>query len=205
MLYVVFAEKKEDREKILLGIQDAHKGGERIVLNDAEISFSDLEQFLYPSLFSMSTPIVHARFFLERTEADDELIKKMIASPTIFIFEEFTLQKTTEKKMSTLGALVSTSETKKTKKNSPDVFAVTGCLTAKDKKSRWLIYRSAVEQQPIEAILGILYWKVRTLASKEKKGNRYEVLYRAMLQAQMKAWRTGAPLDVLIEKIILEQ
>ena len=46
--------------------------------------------------------------------------------------------------------------------------------------------------------------KIRTLAAKGAPGNEYEALYSKFLEAQSRAWRSGAPLEALIEKVILE-
>ncbi len=54
----------------------------------------------------------------------------------------------------------------KAKKES--LFAVTSLITLPNKKDRWLAYQKAVAQYPIEAILGMLYWKVRDMVMKEK-------------------------------------
>lgn len=203
MLYVIASAQTDERKAHIAALIDANPEGEYLVFDDAMMTLEELEQFLYPSLFSLATPVVHGKYFLDRFTPDDSFIKKLVASPTVFIFEEFSISKPLATTLTKHGALLTTSKEEKKKKEN-DPFAVTACITAKDKKSRWIAYRSALESQPVEAFLGILYWKLRTLASGLPSGNQYEKMYRAFLGAQMRAWRTGAPLDALIEKIILE-
>lgn len=205
MLYIIVADNKPFRSKCLSEVISQFSESEVITVDDTLMNLLDLEQFLYPSLFSFGVPIVHGRFLLDNNEIDTILAKKLSASPTIFIFEEIVLPKDTANVLKKAGAILHEGQSTKIKKPKEDIFAATLCITAKDKKSRWLAYRSALEKQPIEAILGILYWKVRTLAIKEPTIGKYGNLYRELLEAQARAWRTGAPLETLIEKVILSQ
>jgi hypothetical protein len=203
MLYVVVADQKETRGTHIAEIIAQHGNSEIISVDDSMMTLADLEQFIYPSLFSVDVPVVHGRFLLGDTDIDTAFAKTLAASPTVFIFEEFTLPAPITTLLKKAGATVHVGEKQKKAASSNDFFAATACITAKDKKSRWLAYRSAVEKQPIEAILGILYWKLRTLASNAPAGNVYERLYQEMLEAQARAWRSGAPLEIAIEKVIL--
>jgi len=204
MLHIIVSDHKPYRNERVAEIISAFTESEIISVDDALVTLADLEQFLFPSLFSVDVPVVHGRFFF-KDELDPEFVKKLSASPTVFIFEELALPAASITTLKKSGASVYVGEKQKANKPVDDIFAATLCITAKDKKSRWLAYRSAVEKQPIEAILGILYWKIRTLASKGAPGNSYEKLYRDLLSAQSRAWRSGAPLEALIEKIILTQ
>jgi hypothetical protein len=205
MLYVIVADNKAARGEHSAQVIAQFSESEVITLDDTMLSLADLEQFLYPSLFSTDVPIVHGRFLLADVEIEKEFAASLAASPTVFMFEELALPAATVTMLKKAGATVHVGEKQKRTAPADDLFAATACITAKDKKSRWLAYRSAVEKQPIEAILGILYWKLRTLAAQGSAGNSYEKLYGQMLEAQAKAWRSGAPLDALIEKVILEQ
>ncbi len=203
MLHVIVADNKPYRTERVAEVIRLFEESEVITVDDAVISLSDLEQFLYPSLFTVEVPIVHGRFFLESGAIDESFAKQLAASPTVFMFEELTLPAAMLTMLKKSGAMIHAGEKTKAKKPASDVFAATACITAKDKKLRWLAYRAAIEAQPIEAILGILYWKVRTLAAKESSSGKHALLYRALLEAQARAWRTGAPLEALIEKVIL--
>lgn len=202
MVFLIISDNKSFRKKRLGEILEPLTESEIILFDDAVGELADLEQYLYPSLFSEVAPIIHAQFVLDETVSSEGL-KKLIASPTIFILEELTLPSTTVTLFKKCGAIIHATEKQKIKKQDSDIFSATACITATDKKSRWLAYRSAIEKHSIEAILGILYWKVRTLATKGQSGNEYEVLYVRLLDAQSRAWQTGAPLEALIEKVIL--
>lgn len=205
MIAVVIAENKGYRSARVAEIISEFPNAEILSIDDTMLSFDTLEQFLHPSLFVADAPIVHVRFFLSTNPIESMLTKKLAASPTLYVFEEFSLPTPIITLLKKEGALIHAEEKKGAKKASDDFFAVTACITAKDKKARWLAYRSAIEKQPIEALLGILYWKLRTLAAKEKKGGTYTTLYTQMLEAHARAWQTNTPLEVLIEKVILTQ
>ncbi len=205
MLHIIVADNKPYRAERVAEVIRLFEESEIISVDDAMVTLPDLEQFLYPSLFAVEVPIVHGRFFLESTMVDESFAKQLAASPTVFIFEELALPAAQLTMLKKSGATIHAGEKTKAKKPASDIFAATACITAKDKKSRWLAYRAAVEEQPVEAILGILYWKVRTLAAKENPTGKHALLYRALLEAQSRAWRTGAPLEALIEKVILTQ
>lgn len=205
MLYLIVADNKPYRTSRASEIIAAFPNSEIISVDDAMLALEELEQFLHPSLFVADVPIIHARFLLEGKDIGAAFAKQLVASPTVFLFEELGMPAATMAALKKYGATVHAGEKTKAKKPADDIFAATACITAKDKKSRWLAYRSAVAKQPIEAILGILYWKVRTLAAKEGNGGAYAKLYGDMLEAQSRAWRTGASLEALIEKVILMQ
>lgn len=204
MLYVIIGDNKEVRGTQIAETIAAFEDSELITVDDSVMSLADLEQFLYPSLFSSEVPIVHGKFLLADEGIELSFAKSLAASPTVFLFEELALPASMVTTLKKAGAIVHSGEKKKKAAAADDLFAATAAITGADKKARWLAYRNAVEKQPIEAILGILYWKLRTLASKAPAGNKYELLYRNMLEAHARAWRSGAPLEALIEKVIVE-
>ncbi len=178
------------------------------VLRHQDTPIAELEQYIYPSLFVSVAPVVHISFGLsDEPEAANALfLKKLMASPTLFLFEEMTLPAGLITVFQKSGAVVHRSEIKKTAKKTNDIFAVTKALTNPDKKSRWIAYRTALVAQPIEAIIGILYWKLQDLIAKNPKDKeRYVALYKNMLSAHMRAWESGAPLEAMIEKVLLSQ
>ncbi|HVY36065.1 MAG TPA: hypothetical protein VG982_02195 [Candidatus Paceibacterota bacterium] len=205
MLFLLIGENRDDRKTKLGEIIQELPESEIVPLDDTTTTAEALEQYLYPSLFSIATPIVHAKFVLSSAETTlgSDFFKKLSASPTVFIFEELALPAPVVTAMKKSGALVHATGTVKAKKEGGDIFSIAGAIVGKDKKSRWMAYRAALATHPIEAILGILYWKVRTLAEKGVPGNEYEVLYRRLLDAHTRSWQTNAPLDALIEKVIL--
>ena len=80
-------------------------------------------------------------------------------------------------------------------------------MIQKDKKSKWLLYQSAIDEYGIESIIGILYWKIKDLISKNVKNEEqykyYKDFYSNMLNAHKNAWQKNIPLEVMIEKVIL--
>ncbi len=203
MLYCIISEDKSYRNTRLAELFAVAVDSEIITLDDTLASLTDLEQFAYPSLFTTDSPIVHAKFLLDTIDLPEGFIKKLTASPTVFILEEFSVDTPVLTLLKKEGTIVHTDEKKKNKKESSDIFTVAQAITARDKKSKWLAYRKAIAVYPVEAVLGILYWKLRTLSTQGVTNNDYEKLYHQFLDAQMRAWKTGAPLEALIEKVIL--
>jgi hypothetical protein len=205
MLILVVADNKSHREASILKALPSLDEYERIVVSEGEIE--ELEQYLYPSLFSAVAPVIHARFLIDSdvSALDAARIKKFAASPTIFIFEEFALPSPVITLAKKHGAIVHATPKEKSTKPPMNIFAVAEAITASDKKSRWFAFRKAMETQPIEGVIGILYWKVRELALKDPQKDQYKKLYQALIEAHASAWKSGAPLELLIEKVILTQ
>lgn len=207
MLSIVIADTKPFRTERIAEIMKAYGANEVIMLDDTLSTIADLEQYLYPSLFTITVPVVHTRFIIDAKEKElnTVLVKKLLASPTIFIFEELSLSKpfiTSLKKMGVDVHLPTEPTVRAAKKD--NLFGVTALITMQSKKDRWLAYQQAISQYPIEAILGMLYWKVRDMVLKEKNANgSYHVLYTKMLEAHAMAWQQGTPLAVAIEKVLL--
>lgn len=182
--------------------------GEIISLDDMTASITSLEGYAYPSLFSIEMPIVHGVYVLE--EHGDLLTKQLlgilVASPTIFLFEEKSLPTAVIKSIEKEGGIIHHfKEVKATPKQST-IFAVTNALTAPNKKDRWLAYQKATQEHAAEALIGILYWKLRQLIEVPGASTaRYKALYRALMDAHKQSWQRGTPLSMAIEKIILEQ
>jgi len=179
---------------------------EVIVIDDTQATLADLEQYLYPSLFTFVAPVIHMKYALGTDTLETSLLKRLLASPTVFMFEEIEVPVSVVNAFKKAGAVVHTQEKIKRIQTQHDIFAVTDAITAADKKKRWFAYRDALSHHAIEAIVGILYWKVRDLSMKvpsEKK--RYVKLYRDLLSAHARAWESGAPLELMIEKVVLSQ
>jgi len=209
MLTLVVADTKSYRAAQIAALLKQYASSEVIMLDDTVITISDLEQYLYPSLFTISAPLIHTRFILDAKEKEltAALIKKLLASPTIFLFEELSLSKpfiTSLKKMGVDVHTPSSAEASAGKVKKESLFGVTSLITMANKKDRWMAYQKAIAEYPIEAILGMLYWKVRDMVLKEKKDNgTYHMLYTALLEAHAAAWQEGTPLELAIEKTLL--
>jgi hypothetical protein len=207
MLTIIVADTKPFRASRIAELMKTYGTTEVIMLDDTLSTIGDLEQYLYPSLFTLTPPVVHTRFILDAKEKEltPLLIKKLLSSPTIFILEEITLPKPFITSLKKAGVEVHTStENPAQQAVKNNLFAVTALVTMANKKDRWLAYQQAIAQYPIEAILGMLYWKVRDMVLKEKNADGpYHVLYTKLLEAHATAWQQGTPLALAIEKVLL--
>lgn len=202
MLYLVTGENHNVRREHIATI--ATHDGEVFVFDETQGTLADLEQFLYPSLFMAAAPIVHLKYMLDTDVVTGAFLQKLLASPTMFVFEEIDVPAPLVTIFKKAGAVVHTQEKLKSTKKESDIFAVTSALTAPDKKKRWMAYRDALAHHPVEAIMGILYWKVRDMATKmPREKEKHLALYRALLEAHARAWESGTPLELVIEKVIL--
>ena len=203
MLVVVVSDTKAFRKECIAPL--CAKESDVVLLDDTLSSLVDLEQYLYPSLFNTSAPVVHAQFMLENKLADMTAVfaKRLAASPTVFIFEEFALPAPVLTTLKKYGAVVHTHTAPKAAKTGPDLFALASAIITPNKKDAWMNYQRAVAVQPIEALLGIMYWKVRDMMIKTKK-EEYKILYENLLRAHAKAWQTNTPLELMIEKVLLQ-
>lgn len=208
MLYVIIGEQKGDRAGSVGRIVSQFPDSDILVLDDTMCTITDLEQYIYPSLFSAAVPIVHTKFIMDGKagEMNAERIKKLHASPTIFICEEFFLPATVLTLLKKHAVEIYSAKKAEKTKTPSTIFSVTNALTLGDKKSRWFAYQDAIAEHPIEAVLGILYWKIRDLIIKGGKDQeRYKNLYTALITAHKNAWLNGTSLELAIEKVILEE
>lgn len=205
MIILVVADDKNTRTRHIDEVITGAHGAEVLIHDDTSGTLSDLEHYLYPSLFSIVPPIVQIKFMVATNtdEMNTSFLKKLSESPTVFIFEEWALPTPIVTAFKKAGAVIHTAEKKISKAKAPDLFAiVSAIITAADKKSRWMTYRRALEGNAIEAIIGIMYWKVRDMAAKGNK-EKYMELYKQLLSAHARAWESGTPLELMIEKVLL--
>jgi hypothetical protein len=208
MLIIVTGENKIRRQTELQSILSQFEDQEILILDDTNTTLADLEQYIYPSLFSLTTPIIHTRFILDGKHSDitTDIIKKLQASPTIFLIEEFTIPTPIATVLKKQGVQLRAGEKVQKAKSLTDIFSVTKAITLSDKKARWFAYREALVDQPVEALIGILYWKIKDLILKGGKDvAKYKKLYHELISAHAKAWVEGTPLELAVEKVILEQ
>ncbi len=178
-----------------------------IFLDDMNADISFLEQYAFPSLFSVASPVVHARHLLEQyqDQLNKELLKTLVASPTFFLLEERSLPSPFLKILEKEGVIVHLDKPVKSVAKQTTIFNVTNAITSKSKKDRWLSYRKSLEEHPVEAIIGILYWKLRQLIEGSPKNQEFKVMYSAFMKAHKTAWQKGFPMELAIEKVILER
>jgi len=205
MLVVVVSDTKAYRTEQIATV--APNREDVTILDDTLTSITDLEQYLYPSLFTEGASIVHIRFMLEQSfaEMNAGFAKKLIASPTVFIFEEFAVPAPALTSLKKYGALVHASAKVPGPKKGNDMFALASAIITPNKKDAWMNFQRAISYEPVEGLLGIMYWKVRDLMIKNPRTKeQYETLYRNLLQAHAKAWQTNMPLELMIEKVLLQ-
>lgn len=205
MIVVIVGEEIKERQK-----ERALHIGERAatLVDDSVVDFSSLEAYAYPSLFVSEAPVVHAKFLLEDIKTfPGVLLETLSTSPTLFVLEELTLSAPKKKELQKYGAVIHEQKKEKIKKSASTIFEVTKALTLPAKKDRWLSYIKAEKEHAPEALVGILYWKLRELiagATGEKKKG-FQAMYRTLMDAHKHAWQNGYPLSLAIEKVILEQ
>lgn len=181
--------------------------GDIIVLDDMSSDFAGLEKYAFPSLFSVGVPVVHAKDLLGEfsEQLTKELLVTLVNSPTFFILEERALGSNIIKTLEKSGVLVHQEALVKTKSPQTNIFAVTNAVTAKSKKDRWLAYRMALNEHSVEAIAGVLYWKLRSLIEASPKNQIFKNTYTLFMKAQKNSWQKGFSLELAIERAILEQ
>lgn len=201
MLHIIIASDSEVRKK-----ERARTIGESIplALDDTLVTLEELTAYVYPSLFSTERPVVHARFLCEGNTdlLTKELIVLLVESPTVFILEENGLSAPVKKLFEKHGAHIFEHIQKK-KPSENTIFKVTDALTLSSKKEKWIAYRNAVAEHAPEALIGILYWKLRQLIEKTKDASQYKKMYTALITAHKTSWQKGYSLELAIEKVIL--
>jgi hypothetical protein len=214
MLCVVVGQTKEYRKKIIETLlQKTDTAGEsliRITDNDGDVSL--LREYLYPSLFSIETPVVHAKYVLSISEFTKKVLEELHMSPTVFIIEELALL-ADQKKMIT--SLIGTSLYIEEKKNPPaggakstaaSPFAFIDTVEKKGKKEVWMAYNKLLENGGIEAALGMLLWGLRKLAlRKGVQQTSFKELYANCMKAYAYARAHNTPLELAIEKVLLQR
>ncbi len=203
MLVVIVSDIKTFRKEHIEALCGTES--EVVLLDDTLSNTLDLEHYLYPSLFTVGMPVVHARFMLENNIADMTagFAKRLAASPTVFLFEELTLPAPVVTMLKKHGALVHSQAAPKATQKGNDLFALASAIITTNKKDAWMNFQTALAREPVEALLGIMYWKVRDLMIKTKK-EEYKTLYEQLLRAHAKAWQTNTPLELMIEKVLLQ-
>jgi hypothetical protein len=191
----------EKRNKLLI-----NKNQEVISLDDMSADISLLEQYAFPSLFSIVTPVVHGKHLIEQyqEQLNIKLLKLLVASPTFFLLEERAIGATFLKILEKAGVTVHQDKPTRALAKKATIFNVTAAITSTSKKDKWLSYRKALEEHSVEAIIGILYWKLRSLLEKNPKDQVLKDRYTSFMKAHKEAWQKGFPLELAVEKVILE-
>ncbi len=205
MLQVIVIANTDERISKRKKLLDSKE--EVIVMDDMSADISALQNYAFPSLFSISVPVVHGRYLIEQyaEQLTKELLNTLVASPTFFLLEEKAVPAAFLKNLEKSGVIVHQEKAVKSVKEQSNIFSVTNVITATSKKDKWLSYQRAVNEHAIEAIMGILYWKLRSLIEAAPKNQTYKDLYSAFMKAHKRSWQKGFPLELAIEKTILNQ
>lgn len=205
MLHIIVSEsleaRKEKRGALLSGALPD------VALDDSSASFDDLLSYAFPSLFFLANPFVHAKFLFEKKEAPilPETIQTLVSSPTIFILEERLVPASEKKLFEKHGAYIYEYKSNAQKKDEGNIFSITGVITLSNKKDRWMLFQKHMQEHSAEALIGILFWKLKQLLeTSSPKALYYKKFYTLLMQAQQTAWKGNTPLALLIEKVILE-
>lgn len=210
MLCVVVGQTKEYRKKVVETIlKNTQTSQDSLIsLTDSDGDISLLREYLYPSLFSRETPVVHGKYVLSISEYTKKMLEELHMSPTVFVLEEFTLP-ADQKKM--IAILVGTSlyiEEKKDKNKNVTAspFAFIDTIEKKGKKEVWMAYNKLLENGGIESALGMLLWGLRKLAlRKGVQQSEFKALYTNCMNAYTYARVHNTPLELAIEKVLLQK
>lgn len=210
MLIVAVSSSPEKRKKAIEKYIKGYESLDRISADDSRMSLLDLESYVYPSLFSFTTPIVTGFFLLDAHagELDASFVAKLVESPTVFILEEHSISTPHKKVLTKAGAEVLLSEEKTIppKKVSPLFRAVEILVTSSDRKQKWLTLQEVLKTESAEALIGIWYWKLRDSIQKDaKKKNIYLAMYTELISLHARAWVENIPLGLLLEKMVLQK
>lgn len=210
MLVLAISSVQQNRKKSIQDFLQSVPDIEIIRVDDSVMTIIDLEQYVFPSLFSQTTPVIHATFLLESTkeELEAKLFLQLVQSPTIFLFEELVISAPHLRELKKAGATVLLNDEKKVgvKKVSPLFGAVTILCTSTDRRQVWLCLQEIFTTESPEALLGMMYWKLRDLITKDKrKQSQYKKFYQELLAAHAQAWQKNIPLSLQIEKVLLEK
>lgn len=206
MIFLIVGERKNERTKQIKSILDKFSNSEVIVFDDTTCEVNELEQYIYPSLFSLSSPIIHLKYILDNNvkHIPDVLLKKLMTSPTLFIFEEFKLNKSIITIFKKIGSSVYEAEDVSGNKKEDNIFVLVEKIISSDKKNRWLAFQELLKGRPIESLMGPLLWKVRQMYEKNNKDKeKYKLLYTNLISAQAYAWERNFSLELAIEKVLL--
>ncbi len=205
MLHVIVSDNLEERIKNRNSLIKDFKGV--IYIDDSNSSISYLKEYLYPSLFNDNGYVIHGKFILENSylDLDKNIIKSFVSSPTIFILEDNTLPSSFIKTLQKEGAFIYQGKDQKKVSKTNTIFEIANIFSLLDKKDKWLLFQKSIKEHSPEALIGILYWKLRSLMdTKANSRELYKSLYKKLIYSHKDSWQKGTPLSLAIEKFILE-
>ena len=182
------------------------------------------------SLFT-GKQIIYLKRLFENTQSRDlllERIKEISQSPNIFIITEEKLNKPIFNKIEKVSEKVQNFESKRVAaKKDNNIFDLANALGDRDLKKLWSLYQEKVKTVRPEEIHGILWWQVKSILSATKSENpkdsglkpfvfqkaknfsrkyekdEIEKLANDLVNMVHSSRRSGIPLDLALEKVIL--
>lgn len=134
-------------------------------------------------------------------------IKRIQSSSNVFIFNEEYLTKSTLSKVEKFAERVFCfDEIKKTLERF-NIFSLTNALGARDKKTLWVLLQIALREESPEAIVGVLFWKIKDMLLKGSgKFTTEEVKTLSLKLATLlvDARRKNLDSEIELEKFILK-
>jgi hypothetical protein len=124
MIIVILSDQYETRQATLAEVLAHYGEAEVMRYDDTSGTVRDLEQFAYPSLFNTGPSVVRATYTLE-TAIDmctPQFIATLVASPTIFVFEEQALPAAAVTLLKKGGAVIYATPKQKVSKKEPDIY-----------------------------------------------------------------------------------
>lgn len=201
MLVLIVGSDIDSRKKALA----KYLTTEFLTVDDTNHTFDELEKYVFPSLFSTEPALIHGKFLLGGVVPTVEKINKLFTSPTMFVLEEVSIT-TEQKKLFEKNKVEIVVENSKKKEIKNTLFDVANIFTIKSKKDRWMYFSKIKEEHVMESLMGIFYWKLKTLSNTTNLEQKkyFKNVYKKLITAHKTSWQKGIPLSILVEKVILE-
>jgi DNA polymerase III delta subunit len=173
MLYVIYGtDTTKAREKAGMlrdALQKKKPDASLFSMSAEDVSAEKLDELTAGQGLFENKYIVFADRILDNRELNDIVFEKLASmkeSPNVFIMLEGKLLKEAQKKLEKHAEKMEAHDaTEKPKKESGEIFAMADALGRRDKKSLWMLYRKAVDEDAVpEEIHGILWWQMKSIA-----------------------------------------
>ncbi|MFA6095579.1 MAG: hypothetical protein WC767_01930 [Candidatus Paceibacterota bacterium] len=173
MLYVIYGtDTDKAREKAGMlrdALQKKKPDASLFTLSAAEVSAEKLDELSSGQGLFENKYIVFADKILEDKDIQATVFEKLTAikdSPNVFIMLEGKLLKEAQKKLEKHAEKMEAHDlSDKPQKESGEIFALADALGRRDKKSLWVLYRKAIDEDAVpEEIHGILWWQAKSIA-----------------------------------------
>jgi DNA polymerase III delta subunit len=172
MLYVIYGtDTDKAREKAGMlrdALQKKKPDASLFTLSADEVSAEKLDELSSGQGLFENKYIVFADKILENKDIQATVFEKLAAikdSPNVFIMLEGKLLKEAQKKLEKHAEKMEAHDlSDKPQKESGEIFALADALGRRDKKSLWVLYRKAIDNDAVpEEIHGILWWQVKSI------------------------------------------